>query len=106
MFSKQAERKFCPLIKKTCMGSDCMFAVKLRGTDPNSGEAVDDEACAIAWMPMLTIENTKVNNETGAAVESFRNEAVRNHHESVAVQKRAIGSIPPSVEYSPAKRIL
>jgi hypothetical protein len=36
----------------------------------------------MAWTPMLLIENSKVNRETGAAVESFRNEMVKSNESS------------------------
>ena len=31
----------------------------------------------MCWTPILLIENTKINRETGSAVESFRNEMVQ-----------------------------
>lgn len=85
MFKKDNGRKFCPLIKKACVGSECMFVTTLRGQDPTSGQDIDEEACAIAVLPMLLIESTKAQHQTGAAVESFRNEAVCNHQELVEV---------------------
>lgn len=33
--------------------------------------------CAITWLPMLLIENSQQQRQTGAAVESFRNEMVK-----------------------------
>jgi len=48
------------------------------GTNPNTGEQVDEKSCAIAWMPMLMIENSMQQRSTSAAVESFRNEMVQN----------------------------
>lgn len=43
----------------------------------NTGNQVDEYQCAIAWMPMLLIENSGQQRQTGAAVESFRNEMVK-----------------------------
>jgi hypothetical protein len=43
----------------------------------NTGNQIDDYQCAIAWMPMLLIENSGQQRQTGAAVESFRNEMVK-----------------------------
>jgi len=54
----------------------CRFWVKIMGQNPQTGETVNNGDCAIAWMPVLLIENSKVNRETGAAVESLRNESV------------------------------
>jgi hypothetical protein len=33
----------------------------------------------MAWMPMLLIENAQQSRQTGAAVESFRNEMVKQN---------------------------
>lgn len=54
----------------------CPKWIHIRGTDPNSGEAVDQYNCSDAWLPMLLIENAQQSRQTGAAVESFRNEMV------------------------------
>ena len=54
----------------------CRFWVTVMGQNPQTGETVNNGDCAIAWMPILLIENSKVNRETGAAVESLRNENV------------------------------
>lgn len=54
----------------------CRFWVSVMGSNPQTGETLNTGDCAIAWMPVLLIENSKVNRETGAAVESLRNEGV------------------------------
>lgn len=54
----------------------CRFWVTVQGQNPQTGEIVNNGDCAMAWTPVLLIENSKVNRETGAAVESFRNEMV------------------------------
>jgi len=68
---------FCPLLKKDCIQNKCMWFIQVRGVDPNNGKEVDDWACAIAWLPVLMIENAGTQRQTGAAVESFRNEMVK-----------------------------
>jgi hypothetical protein len=55
----------------------CPMWFHIRGTDQNTGDAVDDWRCAFAWLPMLLIENSAMQRQTGAAVESHRNEAVK-----------------------------
>jgi len=68
----------CPLNKfEPCKQLDCSWFIQLRGTDPNSGKEIDEWGCAVAWMPMLLIENSQQSRQTGAAVESFRNEFVK-----------------------------
>lgn len=68
---------FCPLIKKDCVGLTCAWYTRVQGYDMNSGGQVDSYECAISWLPMLLIENSGQQRQTGAAVESFRNEMVK-----------------------------
>jgi len=74
---------FCPLIKKDCVGLKCAWFVRVQGYDKNTGKDVDEYQCAITWMPMLLIENSGTQRETGAAVESFRNEMVKANENSI-----------------------
>lgn len=71
--------KFCPLIRKDCVGLKCNWYTQVRGMNPNTGEMVDEWGCAIAWIPMLQIETSQQARQAGAAVESFRNEVVRSN---------------------------
>jgi len=67
----------CPLNGfEPCKKLDCAWFTRIRGTNPNTGAEVDEYACAVAWMPLLLIENSQQQRQTGAAVESFRNEVV------------------------------
>jgi hypothetical protein len=50
--------------------------------DMNTGNQVDNYECAISWLPMLLIENSGQQRQTGAAVESFRNEMVKSNEQS------------------------
>lgn len=68
----------CPLHKfKPCKQYDCAWYTQVRGKDPQSEKEIDEYGCAIAWLPILLIENAQQSRQTGAAVESFRNEATR-----------------------------
>jgi hypothetical protein len=78
---------YCPLIKKDCIQLKCSWFTHIRGTNPNTGEPVDKWGCAITWLPMLMIENSQQQRQTGAAVESFRNEMAKNnenHHNNIS----------------------
>ncbi|PHV51889.1 hypothetical protein CSQ91_12800 [Janthinobacterium sp. BJB301] len=68
--------KFCPLIKKDCMGLQCSWFTQVRGTNPQSGTEVDNWACAIVWMPMLLINTAQEVRQGAAATEDFRNQMV------------------------------
>lgn len=73
----------CPINNfEPCRQLDCAWFLKVSGKDPNTGEDVDDWACSVAWTPVLLIENANMSRQTGAAVESFRNEMVRSNTEN------------------------
>jgi hypothetical protein len=75
----QLEREnFCPLLKKECVKLKCAWFMKIEGYDINTGNRVDEWNCSIAMLPMLLIENSGMQRQTGAAVESFRNEMVKS----------------------------
>jgi hypothetical protein len=54
--------------------------MKIAGKCKNTGKDVEDWGCAMAWLPSLLIENAGVGRETGAAVESFRNEMAKSNN--------------------------
>jgi len=83
--------KFCPLIKKDCIELQCSWFTQIRGMNPNTGKEVDEWGCAIAWMPILMIENSQQQRSTGAAVESFRNEMVKSNEVGQKVLLAAAG---------------
>ena len=68
----------CPLNNfEKCKQLECAWFVQMKGTNPNSGKEVDEYACAVAWLPMLLVENAMQSRQSGAAIESFRNEMVK-----------------------------
>ena len=73
---------FCPLLKEECVGLKCAWFVKVEGYDSNTGKRVDEWNCTVALLPMLLIENSGQQRQTGAAVESFRNEMVKSNEVS------------------------
>lgn len=90
---------FCPLINKECIGLQCAWFTQVRGVNPNTGEDVDEWGCAVAWGPMLLIENAQQSRQAGAAVESLRNEMVTSQEQNravlVAAAQLAQQSLPP-----------
>lgn len=64
--------------------------MQIRGNHPQSGAEIDEWGCSIAWTPILMIENAKLQRETGAAVESFRNEMVKSNYSATAAMVEAI----------------
>jgi hypothetical protein len=90
---------FCPLIKKDCIGLKCAWFTQVRGTNPNTGEPVDEWGCAVTWMPFMAIEIAQKSNQTGAAVESFRNEVVKANQQNQQLYANALqqGIVPAQI---------
>jgi hypothetical protein len=85
----------CPLNSfQPCRQTDCAWFTQVRGHNPNTGAEVDEWACAIVWLPMLLIENSQQQRQTGAAVESFRNEMVKANEVSQQVLLAAATATP------------
>jgi hypothetical protein len=88
---------FCPLIQADCKGLQCSWFTQVRGTNPNTGKEVDEWGCAVTWLPMLMIENSQQQRQTGAAVESFRNEMTKAQQTNQSVllsTARLIDNLP------------
>jgi len=67
----------CPINNfEPCKKFDCAWFVQIRGTHSQTGEEIDSWGCSVAMLPLLLIENSQQSRQTGAAVESFRNEMV------------------------------
>ena len=77
----------------------CMWFTKMAGMDPTTGKDIESSNCAIAWMPLLTVENSREQLKTGAAVESFRNEMVKAQEASQQVLIAAALRTPQTLKY-------
>ena len=50
----------CPLNKfEPCKELDCNWFIQIRGSNPNTGNEIDHWGCAVAWLPILNIENSQ-----------------------------------------------
>ena len=80
------EGLICPLHKQdmSLVCHKCPLWVLVRGKHPQSNEEIDRWDCSLGLIPMLLIENSQMQRQTGAAVESFRNEAVVSNAEMLA----------------------
>ena len=77
----------------------CVWFQTFAGTNPTTGEQVDEKGCAMAWLPILMIENSKQQRSTSAAVESFRNEMVKSTEASQQVLLAAAMRKPAPISY-------
>lgn len=57
----------------------CPWYIKMRGKDPQSEQEIDEYRCSMAWLPVLMVEHSLFERQTGAAVESFRNEMTKQN---------------------------
>lgn len=82
----------CPLDGfNPCRQMECAWFMKIAGNNPNTGEPIEDWGCAITWLPVMMIENSQMQRQTGAAVESFRNEMVKANEVGQRVLLAAAG---------------
>jgi hypothetical protein len=79
---KLDRKPYCPLIKADCKQLGCSWFTSLKGTNPQTGDSVDEWGCAVTWLPMLLIETSKEVRQGAAATESFRNEMVESSERS------------------------
>jgi hypothetical protein len=77
--------KSCHQIVTKCT---CPKFVAVKFRNPQSGEMVDKYGCVDSFLHLLLIENSQMSRQTGAAVESFRNETVKAS-EAAAQERRA-----------------
>lgn len=72
-----SKEPLCPLLNKVCIEGRCKFWVHLLGKHPSTGAPIDSFDCAVAWLPVMLVENTRHTIGVQAAVESARNEIVK-----------------------------
>lgn len=94
----------CPLNGfEPCRQMECAWFMKVMGTNPNTGKDVEDWGCSMAWLPIMMIENSQQQRQTGAAVESFRNEMVKANEMSQQVLLAAATQNNPNMKFIEVK---
>lgn len=89
----------CPLNNfDPCKQLDCAWFLKVQGKHPQDGKDIEEWGCAMSWMPILMIENSQQQRQTGAAVESFRNEMVKANEVGQRVLLAAAG-VPQAAQH-------
>lgn len=82
----------CPLDSfNPCRQLDCAWFIKIQGKNPQDGRDIEEWGCSMAWLPIMMIENSQMQRQTGAAVESFRNEMVKANQVGQKVLLAAAG---------------
>ena len=83
---KMESGDFCPLVNGPCKKFECKWWIQVRGIHPQTGQEVDEWDCTISFLPMLLIENSQQQRQTGAAVESFRNETISRISQTISMK--------------------
>jgi hypothetical protein len=83
---KLESKSNCPLNNfEPCKLWDCSWFIEVKGNHPQTGTDMNEWGCAMAWMPVMMIENSRQQHSTASAVESFRNEMVKSNDASQRV---------------------
>lgn len=81
------EGTICPFhredMSKVC--HKCPLWTRVMGKHPQSEEMMDDWRCALAWLPVLMIENSQQQRQTTAAMESLRNGVAEAVTEAIGI---------------------
>jgi hypothetical protein len=100
------EKIKCPAtgFARTCFdvvtNCKCPKFVCIRGKEPQTGADVDQWGCVDGFLPMLLLAGAQASRQTGAAVESFRNEVVKAEKDKQALlarftENRGLKLVPP-----------
>lgn len=68
----------------------CPCWVLVRGKDPQSTQEVDRWDCAVAWLPMLLIENAQQSRQAGASADKVATEVNKFHRNMAEFNKLSI----------------
>lgn len=80
---KLESKSNCPLNKfEPCKLWDCSWFIEIKGKHPQTGTDTNEWGCAVAWLPVMIIENGRQQFSTTVAIESFRNEMVKSNESS------------------------
>lgn len=91
--------KHCPLLKEECQEHRCRWYIQLMGSNPQTGAPIAEWGCAVEWIPILLIEQSKEVRQNAAAVESFRNENVNIANRLMAgLQEGLLSRLPNKLE--------
>ncbi len=78
---------------------NCPKWVQVVGYNPNDGTEVNEWACADTWMPILMVENSQMQRQTGASVDSFRNNVDK-------IFQLALGRVPGDTPPEPDPKLV
>jgi hypothetical protein len=78
------------LVKVECIKHDCQQYIQVQGQHPQTGVDISEWDCTDNWQTVMLIENSQQQRQTGAAVESFRNEMAKDNREVLALASQGL----------------
>jgi hypothetical protein len=68
----------------------CMFFIEMHERNVETTEIRVKEECAIAWTPILLLENARLMAEVRGTTESFRDEMLKSNEKASATMAAAL----------------
>jgi len=68
----------------------CAWYTKLEGKNPQNLQDVNEYACAIAWLPLLSIQNTRASYSTTESVVSLRESTLQKQDMALGIISRGL----------------
>jgi len=93
----EAKNADCPLWRGPCREGKCRWWTHVIGTNPNTGETINKQGCAVEFLPMLLVENAQQARQAGASIDRFNNDMVKMN--GVLAVQSSILSQPPQIEH-------
>lgn len=94
--------KKCPLINGECIEHQCTFFTHLMGKNPQPpGNDIDQWACAIAWLPILLVENAAMIRNVAASTDKVASEVSKAHEVPINITLPMKNGKQPILEMLP-----
>lgn len=55
----------------------CAWYTKISGKHPQTDEDINESRCAVAWIPILSVDSTGTNRQIAAAIQNLQAETVK-----------------------------
>lgn len=81
---------FAKSCRECVVEHNCQKWTQVLGTNPQTGEDVQRWGCADSFLPLIMIENSQMQRQTGAAINDFRDEMLKLN--GVAPAKRSLAA--------------
>ncbi len=67
----------------------CPWYTEIAGTNPQTGEQINKKQCAVAWMPLLSVQHAQATSGVNEAVCSLRDETIIRQNIAIEAMRNA-----------------